>query len=277
MSSTRRIAIVAGALFLVTEVAAIGGLALYDPVLHDARYVVGSGADSRVFLGALCEFVLALAVTGTGAALYPVLRRRNEGAAVGYVCGRLLEAAVIVIGIIGVLSVVTLRRQAEDGAAGADGTSLETVGRALVAFHDWTFLFGPNFVLGANTLVLAGLMYTSRLVPRFIAVLGLVGGAMICASATAVLFGAYEQVSVAGSLAALPVFAWEVTLAVRLLAKGFDAGVDEGIDERMDKGLDVDARDRAGGGPAAGGARPGGRVGEEPGGRAGTRPTLHWP
>ncbi|MFB7253693.1 DUF4386 domain-containing protein [Streptomyces nojiriensis] len=225
MGSTRRTAIVAGVLFLVTEVAAIGGLALYRPVLHDTGYVLGSGADTQVFLGALCEFVLALAVTGTGAALYPVLRKRSEGAAIGYVCGRLLEAAVIVVGIISVLSVVTLRRQAE-GAASADGSSLVTAGQALVAFHDWTFLFGPNFVLGANTLVLAGLMYTSRLIPRWIAVLGLVGGTMICASATAVLFGVYEQVSAAGSLAALPVFAWEVTLAVRLLAKGFDAGAD---------------------------------------------------
>lgn len=226
MGSTRRTAIVAGVLFLVTEVAAIGGLALYRPVLHDTGYVLGPGADTRVFLGALCEFVLALAVTGTGAALYPVLRRRNEGAAIGYVCGRLLEAAVIVVGIVSVLSVVTLRRQAEGaaGAPGADGSFPVTAGQALVAFHDWTFLFGPNFVLGANTLMLAGLLYTSRLVPRPIAVLGLAGGTMICASATAVLFGAYEQVSVAGSLAALPVFAWEVTLAVRLLGKGFDAG-----------------------------------------------------
>ncbi|MER7822408.1 DUF4386 domain-containing protein [Streptomyces sp. NPDC096097] len=234
MSSTRRTAIVAGVLFLVTEVAAIGGLALYRPLLHDAGYVLGPGADTQVFLGALCEFVLALAVTGTGAVLYPVLRRRNEGAAVGYVCGRLLEAAVILVGIISVLSVVTLRARA-DGATDADAASLVSAGRALVAFHDWTFLLGPNFVLGANTLILAGLMYRSRLVPRAIAVLGLVGGTLICASATAVLFGIYEQVSVAGSLAALPVFAWEVTLAVRLLAKGFDA----------DTGSDLGARDRA--------------------------------
>nr|WSX53834.1 DUF4386 domain-containing protein [Streptomyces sp. NBC_00974] len=247
MSSTRRIAIVAGVLFLVTEVAAIGGLTLYRPVLHDAGYVVGSGADTRVFLGALCEFVLAVAVTGTGAALYPVLRRRNEGVAVAYVCGRLLEAAVIVIGIISVLSVVTLRRQAE-GAAGTDEASLVTAGRALVAFHDWTFLFGPNFVLGANTLVLAGLMCTSRLVPRFLAVLGLAGGTMICASAAAVLFGAYEQVSVAGSLAALPVFAWEVTLALRLLGKGFDEGSVDGAQD---------------------GARDGGGVGDRVGAAAG--------
>ncbi|MFD5547684.1 DUF4386 domain-containing protein [Streptomyces goshikiensis] len=230
MSETRRLAVVAGALFLVTEVAAIGGLALYRPVLEGPGYVVGSGADTRVFLGALCELVLALAVIGTGAALYPVLRRRGEAAAVGYVCGRLLEAAVIVVGIVSVLAVVTLRRSAGPSGA-ADAASLVTAGKALVALHDWTFLLGPNFVLGANTLVLACLMYTSRLVPRAVAVLGLAGGALICASATAVLFGVYEQVSVAGSLAALPVFAWEVTLAVRLLFKGFDEAAGDGAGE----------------------------------------------
>ncbi|RPK32987.1 hypothetical protein EES37_31735 [Streptomyces sp. ADI91-18] len=230
MGETRRLAVVAGALFLVTEVAAIGGLALYRPVLEGPGYVVGSGADTRVFLGALCELVLALAVMGTGAALYPVLRRRGEAAAVGYVCGRLLEAAVIVVGIVSVLAVVTLRRSAGSSGA-ADAASLVTAGKALVALHDWTFLLGPNFVLGANTLVLACLMYTSRLVPRALAVLGLAGGALICASATAVLFGVYEQVSVAGSLAALPVFAWEVTLAVRLLFKGFDEAAGDGAGE----------------------------------------------
>ncbi|AKL69213.1 DUF4386 domain-containing protein [Streptomyces sp. Mg1] len=230
MGETRRLAVVAGALFLVTEVAAIGGLALYRPVLDGPGYVVGSGAETRVFLGALCELVLALAVMGTGAALYPVLRRRGEAAAVGYVCGRLLEAAVIVVGIVSVLAVVTLRRSAGPSGA-ADAASLVTAGKALVALHDWTFLLGPNFVLGANTLVLACLLYTSRLVPRAVAVLGLAGGALICASATAVLFGVYEQVSVAGSLAALPVFAWEVTLAVRLLFKGFDEAAGDGAGE----------------------------------------------
>ncbi|KQV13921.1 MULTISPECIES: DUF4386 domain-containing protein [unclassified Kitasatospora] len=213
MSSTRRTALVAGVLFLITEVAAIGGLLLYGPALK-AGYVAGAGADARVFAGALCEIVLVLAVIGTGVVLYPVVKRQNEGAALGYVCGRLLEAAVIAVGIVAVLSVVTLRQEAPGG-------DVATVARALVAVHDWTFLLGPNFVLGANTLVLAVLMYRSRLVPRFIAVLGLVGGPLICASAVAVLFGLYGQVSPLGSLAALPVFAWEVTLAVRLIARGF--------------------------------------------------------
>ncbi|MGW0563221.1 DUF4386 domain-containing protein [Streptomyces sp. NPDC003016] len=220
MVSTRRTAVAAGAFFLVTEVAAIGGLVLYGPVLQDAEYVLGPGADTRVFLGALFEIVLAAAVVGTGVVLFPVLKKQNEAAALGYVCARLLEAAVIIVGIISVLSVVKLRREFE-GAADSDAASLATAGKTLVAIHDWTFLMGPNFILGANSLVLAWLMYRAGLVPRFIAVLGLVGGALICASATGVMFGLYEQVSVAGSVAAIPVFAWEVSLAIWLIAKGF--------------------------------------------------------
>ncbi|MFI9332355.1 DUF4386 domain-containing protein [Kitasatospora sp. NPDC052868] len=222
MGSERRTAMVAGVLFLVTEVAAIAGAALYRPLLGAAEPVISPGADTRALLGALCEVVLVAAVVGTGVALYPVLRRRGEAIALGYVCGRLMEAAVIAVGIVGVLALVTLR-QGPAGAPGTGAAPLAAADRALVAVHDWTFLLGPNVALGMNTLLLAYLMYRARLVPRFIAVLGLVGGALICASATAVLFGLYEQVSVPGSLAALPVFAWEVSLAVRLIAKGFDA------------------------------------------------------
>ncbi|WP_327064118.1 DUF4386 domain-containing protein [Kitasatospora purpeofusca] len=209
---------VTGVLFLVTEVAAIAGMLLYRPALDGAAYVAGSGAagrgaDGRVAAGALCEVVLVLAVIGTGVALYPVLRRHQEALALGYVCGRLLEAAVIAVGIVSMLAVVTLRQDAGAGAA--------TAARALVAVHDWTFLLGPNVVLGANSLALAFLMHRSRLVPRPVALLGLIGGPLILASAVAVLFGLYPQVSAIGSLAALPVFAWEVTLAVRLIVKGF--------------------------------------------------------
>ena len=127
---------------------------------------------------------------------------------------------MIVVGIISLLSVATLR-QGFAGAGGANAASLVLVGKALVAIHNWTFLFGPNLALGPNTLMLASLMYRSRLVPRLIAVLGLIGGPIIFASGTAVMFGLYEQLSVAGSITAIPVFAWQMTFAVWLIVKGF--------------------------------------------------------
>lgn len=220
MISPRQTAIVAGVLYLVTHVTSIGALVLYNPVLNTPNYIVGSGADTSVLLGAFLEVILALAIVGTAVTLFPIVKRQNEGVALGYVGLRVLEAAIIAVGIVSLLSVVRLRQDLA-GAAGTDAVSLATVGKALVAVHDWTFLLGPNFVLGVNTALLAYLMYRSGLVPRFIAVLGLVGGPLIFASAIAEMFGLYKQVSAWGAITALPVFAWEVTLALWLIAKGF--------------------------------------------------------
>ncbi|MFF3672688.1 DUF4386 domain-containing protein [Streptomyces sp. NPDC002120] len=215
MNPHRRTAVAAGSLFLLTEVAAIAGAVLYRPLLGAADGRLAQGADTQALLGVLCEVVLVVAVAGTGAALFPVLRRHGEGLALGYAFGRLLEAAVIALGIVAVLALVTLRRDPGE-SAGADA--------ALAAVHDWTFLLGPNIALGLNTVVLAYLAYRARLVPRFIAVLGLIGGPLICLSAVAVMFGAYAQLSAAGSVAALPVFAWELGFAGWLIAKGFGPG-----------------------------------------------------
>jgi hypothetical protein len=220
MSPARGTAVAAGVFFLITEVAAIAGLLLYQPVLSNPNYVIGSGADTRVLMGGLFELVLVAAIVGTGVTLYPVVRNQSRSVALGYLCARLLEAVVILVGIVSVLSVVTLRHDLAE-TPGTDSAALVAVGKSLVAIHDWTFLLGPNVLLGVNSLLLAYLLYRSRLVPRFIAALGLIGGLLICVSAIAVMFGLYEQVSAVGTVAALPVFAWEVSLAVYLIVKGF--------------------------------------------------------
>ncbi len=221
MNSTRRAAIVAGVFFLVAAVAAVIALALYGPVLNDPNYIVtGSAKDTRVFWGAFFEVILAISVIGTAVTLFPIVKRQNESIALGYVAGRVVESMVILVGVISLLSVVTLR-QASAGATGANAASLVIVGRALVAIHGWTFLVGPSLAIGVNTLLLAYLMYTSRLVPRIIPVLGLLGGPVIFAAGTAELFGLFQQVSVWGAIAAIPVTAWELSLAVWMIVKGF--------------------------------------------------------
>jgi hypothetical protein len=204
-------AVAAGVFFVVAAVAAIAGLALYQPALTDPAYVLGAGADTQVLLGGWLEVLLAASCIGTAVALYPVVRRHGESVALGYVCGRLLEAAIITTGIAATLSLVTLR----GSGAGPD------VARALVALHDWTFLLGPGLVIGVNSLLLALLMHRSQLVPRWIAVLGLVGGPLVFASSTAVVFGLIGDTSPWRFVAALPVLAWEMSLAVRLIARGF--------------------------------------------------------
>jgi hypothetical protein len=215
---TRKIAIAAAVLYFVTHVTSIAALALYGPALHDHNFVLGADPVGGVLTGALAEVILTVAIVGTGVALYPVVRKHNEGMALGYAALRTLEAGIILVGVVSLLALVTMH---QDGA-GSNAAATLPVGRALVAVHDWTFLLGPNFVCAFDTFVLALVLYNSRLVPRFIPTLGLVGSVMLFAAAVGVLFGAFEQVSVWGAIAAAPVFAWELSLATWLLLKGFN-------------------------------------------------------
>lgn len=214
----RRLAIAAGVCYLITHVTSVGALILYTPMLNDVNYIVSSSPSTRVLLGAFFEVILAFAIIGTAVTLFPVVKRQNEAVALGYVGLRTLEAGIIAVGVVSLLAVGTLRQA---GNAVADLTSLVTVGKALVAVHNWTFLVGPSFTSGANTVLMAYLMYRSRLVPRLIPLLGLVGGPLVFASATAVLFGLVGQYSMWPAITSIPEFAWELTLAIYLIAKGF--------------------------------------------------------
>ncbi len=218
----QKIARVTGVLFVITYIASIPPvLFLYGPLLDDPRYILGGGAaDNGASLGALLELILIIANIGTAVVLFPILRRVNEILALGYVTARVVECVFIAVGILSLLSVVTLRQEA---AAGADAGSLVAVGQALVALHDWTFLLGPGFVVGVgNGLILGYLMYTSRLVPRGMAVLGLVAGSLLMASGIAVILGVIEQGGPLQTIAALPEFFWELALGIWLTVRGFN-------------------------------------------------------
>jgi hypothetical protein len=221
VAAPRNIALVTGVFFLTTIIASIPALVLYGPVLNDPDYIVGAGADTRVFWGALLEVITAIANVGTAVTLFPILKPHNEGVALGYVAARVVESTLIVVGIISLLAVVTVRQEVA-GAAGADAAALVLVGKSLVAIHAWTFLLGPGLMPGVNGVLLGYLMYRSALVPRAMALLGLVGGPLLFASAIATLFGLYVQVSVWGGIATLPIVAWELSLAVWLIVKEFN-------------------------------------------------------
>jgi uncharacterized protein DUF4386 len=211
-------------LYLITFITSIPALfVFYAPVLTDARYIVGAGADTSVAFGALLELLLIISQIGTAVVLYPILKRQNEILILGYVTARVMESVFTAVGILSVLTIVTLRQEA---AAGADAASLLTAGQSLVALKDWTFLLGPGFFVGVgNGLILGYLMYTSRLVPRGMAVLGLVGGPLIIASGVGVLLGVIEAGSVWQGIATIPEFLWELSLGIWLTARGFNPSV----------------------------------------------------
>jgi len=214
MNSLRKTALVAGGFYLLTFVS-IPTLALYGPV-RGPNFIIGPGPDRPVLLGAFLEMVVALAGVGTAVTLYPVVKRQSEGRALGFVCSRVLEAATIYLGIVSLLSIVTLRQ------AGAGAGALAT-GQALAAQYSWAFLFGQSFFPAVNAVLLGSLLYQSRLVPRVLPTLGFIGAALLLASWTATLLGAFRpgEAPPLAALAALPIAVWEFSLGVYLVVRGF--------------------------------------------------------
>jgi hypothetical protein len=221
--SLRKTALVVGVLFVITFITSIASkFALYPPVLNNADFIIGGGGDdTRVLWGALSELILIVANIGTAVALFPILKRQHEGLALGYVTARVFECVFIAVGILSILTIVTVR-QDFSGAGDASNGALVTVGHALVALQEWTFLLGPGFVVGiGNGLILGYLMYRSGLVPRRMAMLGLIGGPLICLSGAAILLGVIEAGSVGQAIATIPEFFWELSLGIYLIVKGF--------------------------------------------------------
>ena len=219
MSSTRKTALVAGVFYLITF-ASIPTLALYGPMKNHRDWILGSGSNTAVLVGAFLEVIVALAGIGTAITLYPVVKRQNEGFALGFVASRVLEASMIFAGVVSLLSLVTLRQDL-GGAAGANAASLVTTGASHVAVYNATFLLGQSLMPAVNALLLGTLMYRSRLVPRVIPVIGLIGAPLLITAVFATLFGVIEQGSSLAAAAALPVAAWELSLGVWLVVKGF--------------------------------------------------------
>ena len=225
MNSNRDIAILVGVLYILAAVTAIIGFALYQPILSDFEYIIkGSANETQVIWGVFNELILAFSVIGISVLMFPIINKENENIAIGYVCFQLLEAILIIIGIISILSIVTLSQEFEKAVA-PNTSSYLTAGKLLVTIHNWTFLLGPNLALGPSTLIMSYFLYDSKLVPRFISVLGLIGGALIFLCALLMIFGVFLQVSVSGAILAIPVFAYEMCLAMWLIFKGFNSSV----------------------------------------------------
>lgn len=212
MSSSRKTAFVAGVFYLLTFVS-IPTLFLYAP-LHDPSNIVGIEPDTPALIGAVLELIVALACVGTAVTLYPVVKRQNEAVALGFVSSRVLEAATIFAGIACILTVVSLRQ------VGSSANALVT-SQALVALYDRIFLLGQGLMPAVNALLLGSLLYQSRLVPRVLPLLGIIGAPLLLASHAAVAFGILERVSMLTGLAALPIALWELLLGIWLIVKGF--------------------------------------------------------
>jgi len=218
--SENRAARWAGWFMAITFITSIPALLLYHPILHDHNYILGAGHDTRIEFAAVLEVFLMISGIGVAVAMFPILRRQNESLALGYVASRIIEAAMIGVGILCLLAIVTLRGDLA-GSVGGDSASLTTVGRSLVAIHEWTFLFGPGFAVGVNDILLGYLMYTTALMPQRLALFGLLGGPLIFAAKIAVVFGAFAINSSGAGILSIPVIIFEASFAIYLIVWGF--------------------------------------------------------
>ena len=213
VTSLRKYSLAGGIFYLLTFVS-IPTLALYGSV-RAPNFVAGPGPDSPVMVGVLLEMIVALAGIGTAVALYPVLKRVGEARAIGFVAARSLEAATMYVGILTLMSIVTLR-QAGVGSAGL------VVGQGLAAQYKWSFFFSQSIIPGISGVLLGSLLYQSRLVPRWLPVLAFIGAPLLVAWWFAVLLGA-NPVSPGAALSALPIAVWEFSLGIYLTFWGFKA------------------------------------------------------
>src|SRR3984885_12401841 len=216
MTSLRKTALVAGIFYLITFIS-IPTLALYGPVKHHRDWILGSGGHTPVLVGGFLEVIVALAGIGTAVTLYPVVKRQHEGLALGFVTARVLEGVMIFTGVVSLLSLVTLRQD----LGGANAAALVTVGASHVAVYNWTFLLSQSLMPGINAVLLGTLMYRSRLVPRIIPLMGLIGGPLLIIAVFATLLGQHSSLGGFAGLPVIPVAAWEFSLGVWLTFKGF--------------------------------------------------------
>lgn len=231
MKDTQLLGRLTGLFFLLTYATSIPPvLTLYVPALSDPAFVLGGPFDTGVAWGAVLELLLIVANIATALTLYPVLKRRFPVLSLAFVTSRVMESAFIAMGIIAVMALTTLRSHAGD----ADQGALMVVGQALVAIHDWTFKMGPGIVVGVgNGIILGYMMWKTRLVPRFLSALGLIGGPALLASSAAILFGYIEVGSTLQSLSVAPEFFWELILGIWLLALGFNSKAATALDARQ--------------------------------------------
>ena len=232
MTSFRKTALVGGLLYLLTFIGSIPAAFLVGPALTDPAYVLGAGVDRQIALGGILELVNVFGCFGCGIALYSVIQQEHEGLAIGYLTSRLFEAAVITIGVVSLLSIITLRQGV---AAGTIGESATPVAAALVAIRNWAQVIGGNMAW-LNALMLGTALYRARLVPRAIPALGIVGAPLLATFVAGKILGLTEPGTLFHAIAVLPFFVWELVLGLWLTFKGFNENSPIALAERARRG-----------------------------------------
>lgn len=210
-----------GLFFIIAAISSIVGLKLYDPILVSKDFLAtASNHYNQVVIGTICELILSVSAIGTGIMLYPYLKKYNQSLGIGYLSFRAMEVVFIVIGIVSILTVLSITQLYTNGTI-TDKMYAHTIGLSFIALHDWTFILGPNFMLAINTFIYSYVFLKNEFIPKKLAVLGIFASCLIMIAAICEMFGLFKQISVWGILLALPIAIYEIGLSIRLITKGF--------------------------------------------------------
>ncbi|MBT2756843.1 DUF4386 domain-containing protein [Mesobacillus foraminis] len=221
MTRDRMNGIIIGLLYIVAAVSSIIAVILYKPILSEQWYMtVANGLQTKVLVGVLNDLLLVVAAIGTAVMLFPYLRRKNEHLALGYLCFRFMEAVFISIGLVSILGLLYISIEYEAGNFAIE-ENLSSIGFMLQSFHRWTFMLGPNLMLGLNTVLYSYLLFKTGIVPKSLALFGMITAIMVFIAGLLEMFGVIEPLSTIKGLIALPVGVYEMSLAFWLIVKGF--------------------------------------------------------
>ena len=210
---------IAGIFYLITFVTSIPAVFLLNSVLHNPNFVTGAGSSTSVLWGCMLDVLNAVACIGTAIAIYPVVQKINKSLALGFVASRIFEAAIIMIGVVILLAIVSLRTDFLD-APNQEASNLHLIASGYLHLRNWTFLLGPGLVPAINAALLGTLLFISKLVPRIISTTGLIGAPLLLISAVCTYFGIFDQMSPIAAILGLPIAAWELSLGFYLAFRG---------------------------------------------------------
>ena len=216
MDSYRKTAIIVGVLFITATVTAILSIVSLGSILDDPGYLTDASAnENQVIMAVIFWLILAISVMGIGVMMFPILKKKdNEGLALGYVGFRLIEAVLIIVASLSLLSLLTLSQEYVAGAL--DASYYQPSGTLLLALFDWSLVIGTMIFLGLGGLPLNYLLYQLKLVPRWLSVWGLIGATLI------LLYGLLALFDLDPNFLAAPIAVQEMVFAVWLIVKGFD-------------------------------------------------------
>lgn len=217
MNTNKKTARIVGALFIFATIAYMTGSSLIGSIVNAPDYLINVYPNKTgVIIGVLLELINSAAVVGIAVMLYPILKKHNETIALGYVGSRILESAMLIVSVISPLLLITLSQ--EYVKAGAPDTSyFQTIGTLAIRGHYLAFQMAM-MVLGLGSLIFCYLLYQSKLIPRTISVLGLIGYASLLTSSLLEIFGHNT-----GMILFLPGALFEIILPIWLIVKGFSS------------------------------------------------------